>query len=174
MRKIVFAVVTLAIAVFALGFVSSHSSGQENKLRKIKEAIPGRYIVVLEDWSTGDRGKTSQASAVAEELGIVYRAKVKGVYKHALNGFVAEMNEKDAAELSKDARVKFIEEDGLVYANTTQTGATFGLDRIDQRDLPLNGSYNYTPDGSGVKCLYHRHRYQTDTHLVWRTSLCWL
>jgi subtilisin family serine protease len=36
-------------------------------------------------------------------------------------------------------------------ALTTQTGATWGLDRIDQRNLPLSGTFTYTNTGSGVK-----------------------
>ncbi|MGH9971146.1 MAG: S8 family peptidase [Pyrinomonadaceae bacterium] len=36
-------------------------------------------------------------------------------------------------------------------AITTQNNPTWGLDRIDQRDLPLNAQYNYTPTGAGVR-----------------------
>lgn len=153
MKKVKFGGLALAVAVvtvIALSFVPFRSSGQEDKLRKTADKIPGRYIVVLEDWSIGARGDNSIAEAVASELSVVYGGELKGVYKHALSGYVAEMSEKQAEELSKDLRVKLVEEDGWVYANTTQTGATWGLDRIDQRDRPLNGTYTYTPTGSGV------------------------
>lgn len=149
MRRIALVALTLAVGIFALSLVPS-SKGQEDKFRLSKNPIPDRYIVVLEDWSAGELGANSNAEAVAEELSIVYDGKLAGVYKHAFNGYVTEMDEKQALALSKDPRVKFVEQDSIVYANTTQTNATWGLDRIDQRDRPLNGTYVYTPTGSGV------------------------
>lgn len=150
MKKIKFVVLALVIGVFALSFVPFHSTGQDDKFRRLEKAIPDRYIIVLEDWAAGERGPGSNAEAVAEELSIVYGGKVERVFKYALNGYVAEMSEKSAEALSKDLRIKYVEQDSEVFANTTQTSATFGLDRIDQRDLPLNGTYVYTPTGNGV------------------------
>jgi subtilisin family serine protease len=73
------------------------------------------------------------------------------VYKHALNGFSVEMSEADAEAMSQDYRVALVEEDGIMTADATQTNPPWGLDRIDQRNLPLNATYNYNWTGSGVR-----------------------
>jgi subtilisin family serine protease len=61
------------------------------------------------------------------------------------------MSEADAEALSQDYRVLFVEEDGIMTADATQTNPPWGLDRIDQRNLPLNATYNYNWTGSGVR-----------------------
>lgn len=119
--------------------------------RKGKDAIPGNYIVVLEDAAVGERGEMSIAGETADLLSRIHGGKTKRVFKHAINGYAAEMTEMEAIALSQDPRVKFVEEDARVYASATQSNATFGLDRVDQRALPLNGTYTYNYTGSGVR-----------------------
>ena len=57
------------------------------------------------------------------------------VYRHALKGFSARMSKAAAMALSRDARVEYVEEDGMGSVLTTQANPPYGLDRIDQRDL---------------------------------------
>jgi len=80
-----------------------------------------------------------------------FHGNIKHVYQNAINGFAAEMSEEDAQKLSEDFRVKFVEEDAVMTADATQTNPPWGLDRIDQRNLPLSASYTYNFTGSGVR-----------------------
>jgi subtilisin family serine protease len=81
------------------------------------------------------------------------------VFAHAINGFSVQMTEQEALALSEDPRVAFVEEDQIMEAFITQTNPPWGLDRIGQRDLPLNATYSYTTTGAGV------HAYIIDTGL---------
>lgn len=160
MRKTFLLLAATALCLISLlssNVPSSHTSAQtgrnnNNKLhRKGDRAIPGQYIVVLDDTATGEPGRFSFAGQVRDVLVSAYGGRVKQTFTHALNGYAAEMSEAEAEALSQDPRVAFIEEDQVYTANTTQTGATWGLDRIDQRNRPLNGTYVYNWTGSGVR-----------------------
>lgn len=127
------------------------SQGRKDKLRKNANKIENSYIVVLDDAVVGERGLFSIAPYIASELATTHRGKIKHVYQHALNGFAVEMTAEDADRLSQDFRVRFVEEDGVVTADATQSNPPWGLDRIDQRNRPLNAIYTFNRTGSGVR-----------------------
>ena len=148
-----FAALLILAGLTAALFVSApvRSQGRGNKLHRKENKIQNSYIVVLDDDVVGEKGIYSISPYIAEDMGNAYHGKIKHVYQHALNGFAAEMSEEDAERLSEDFRVKFVEEDSVMTADATQTNPPWGLDRIDQRNRPLNATYNYNWTGSGVR-----------------------
>ncbi len=143
------AVTVLSLMIYVSSPSSSHS--QKSRIHKNPNKIENQYIVVLDDAVVGEKGDYSIAPYVASEMAANYNGKIKHVYKHAINGFAVEMSEAEAEALSLDFRVKFVEEDGVVTADATQSNPPWGLDRIDQRNRPLNGTYVYNWTGSGVR-----------------------
>lgn len=150
--KKVFALI-LFVGLCSAAFLSSPpaSQGKNDKLRKNANKIENSYIVVLDDSVVGEKGRFSIAPYVASELAATHRGQLKHVYQNALNGFAVEMSAEDAERLSLDFRVKYVEEDGVVTADATQSNPPWGLDRIDQRNRPLSGTYTYNWTGSGVR-----------------------
>lgn len=71
-------------------------------------------------------------------------------WSRALKGMAVHMSARQAAKLANDPDVALVEQDGVVHADTTQTTATWGLDRIDQTNLPLSTDYSYANSGTGV------------------------
>ncbi|MDQ3747643.1 MAG: hypothetical protein M3367_01320, partial [Acidobacteriota bacterium] len=65
MKKIVFVLLAFAVGIFALSYAPVQSTAEADKIKKAKNPIPNRYIVVLEEWATGEPGANSNAEAVA-------------------------------------------------------------------------------------------------------------
>ena len=105
------------------------------RLAPTATAVQNSWIVVLKDGSTR-----------AADLGVT----PKHTYRSVLQGFSATMSGAKAAKLAADPRVAYVEQNATVRLNDTQANATWGIDRIDQRDLPLSKTYTYNTTASNV------------------------
>ncbi|NNN33122.1 S8 family peptidase [Streptomyces sp. S3(2020)] len=107
-------------------------------------AIKDSYIVTL-------KSDTRAASTKGKAVATRYGAEVTRTYKKALNGYATDMTEAEAKRLAADPAVASVTQNKTVHITDTQTSPTWGLDRIDQADLPLDSSYTYPSSaGSGV------------------------
>jgi subtilisin family serine protease len=143
--KMLFAAVLAVITTAA-------TAGAEGPVRRVAERMRDEYIVVLKE-GVARRGRAAAGptvASVAADLARVHGAVVERVFEHALRGFGARMTAARAAALAADPRVDYVEEDGTVRLVATEVDATWGIDRIDQRALPLSTTFSYTSTGSGV------------------------
>jgi subtilisin family serine protease len=88
-----------------------------------EDAIPGRYIVVLEE------GAQDPTAAVAREHARGHGAEVLHTYQHAIKGYAARLPERRLQEVRSDERVAYVERDQTAQA-TAQT-LPWGINRID-------------------------------------------
>jgi subtilisin family serine protease len=111
-------------------------------------AVDGSYIVVYKD------GAAAEAKTTAASLG----SKVSYKYSKVFSGFAASISEQQAKELAADPDVAFVQQNQVVSITADQPNPpSWGLDRVDQRDLPLNSNYSYASTASNV------HAYIIDT-----------
>jgi subtilisin family serine protease len=160
-------VVATATAATAIPAAAAPATGQI-RLAGTADAVAGSYIVVLKDAAVGGKaGSLRAAAAVGTTSGSVaarYGARVDRAYGAALNGFEASMSEAAAERLAADSRVAYVEQNQRVSLLDTQSGATWGIDRIDQRNRPLSGTYTYPTTASNVTA------YVIDTGILYSHS----
>lgn len=109
-------------------------------------AIPGRYIVVFKD---------SVANPAAEAANAMRGSggQLQFVYSAALKGFSATLPDAALQGILNNPAVAYVEQDQTVSLVEVESGATWGLDRIDQADRPLDTLYNYNYTGAGVNAF---------------------
>ena len=120
-------------------------------------AIPGSYLVVLKDAAMSAQGVNASAASLAARHG----GTVAATFTAALRGFSTRMSEQAARRLAADPAVAYVQQDTLVRLVDTQTNPpSWGLDRVDQRSLPLSSSYTFPNTASNV------HAYIIDTGVL--------
>ena len=113
------------------------------KVYPAKEPIQDQYIVVLKDGSAA-------VNSIASEQVTASGGQLMHAYERALRGYVVRAKSDALGKLMADPRVKYIQQDGVVHLETTQTNPSWGLDRIDHRAGVLDQLYTYNTTGAGV------------------------
>ncbi|MCW6007077.1 S8 family serine peptidase [Micromonospora sp. CPCC 205371] len=111
-------------------------------------AVADSYIVVFKDSAVrgGDVAKS------AKDLAARHDGKVARTYRSAVRGFEIKATAKRAAQIAANPAVAYVEQNHKMTIQDTQTNPpSWGLDRIDQRNLPLNSSYTYPTTASSVR-----------------------
>ena len=121
----------------------SQANSSATPIKKSAVDTKADYIVVYKN-----RANVAFEMSALNAAGVGVKEKYENVFKGAL----VSMNLKQKAALEKRADVESISEDAPVEAvgavSGTESNAVWGLDRIDQTDLPLNGTFNYATDGA--------------------------
>ena len=128
------------------GKPDSAERGAKYRRAPAEKRVPDQYIVVLND--DVQDVEEEAARLVVEHGGSRHQ---QHTYRRAVKGFSVWMPEAQARKLAEDVRVAYVEEDQVVTLSASQSNAMWGLDRIDQRDQPLDSAYTYNLTGSGVK-----------------------
>jgi subtilisin family serine protease len=156
LRRILIACLSLLLALGTGAALAAPAGAATGTIRGAGTAsvVKGSYVVVLRDGAAlKSRGVRPTAAALRKKYGGV----VGHTYSHALSGFEVKLGEAAAKRLAADPAVKYVQRNGIFRIQATQSPATWGIDRIDQRDLPLSNSYTYSTTASNV------HAYVIDT-----------
>lgn len=153
MKRFLKAPVAFLSVLFVLSIASSTAFTQNSKVSKFvekKEGVVGRYIVLFEDATVEKSNFREIADSYAQHFSYLYGGNVDGVFHSAVTGFVLSASKDAAVQLSKDPRIKLVEQDSYVQETAVESTTAWGLDRIDQRGLPLNSRYSYGSNASNV------------------------
>ncbi|WBB94946.1 S8 family peptidase [Solwaraspora sp. WMMA2080] len=153
-RRLLLAGCAAAVATALVGNPAAAAPAGEIKLAGGATAVAGSYIVVFTDAAVAARNDAARAVAVADRadsLAGQYGGAVNRVFGAAVNGFEARLSPSAARRLAAHSSVAYVEQNHTVSLAATQNNPpSWGLDRIDQRNRPLNNAYTYPTTASNV------------------------
>ena len=145
-----------AASVAAALVVTAGSASAEADFVPAKNPWPGGgFVVSLKD---GAAASAAEVRSTSQSLASAYGGRLDAVFSASFQGFLAwDMTATEARRLAADPKVARVFQNGTTRALDVQDNATWGIDRVDQRDLPLDTKYNYNTTASNVTV------YVTDT-----------
>lgn len=140
--------ICLSIAATHFVYAASNVTNPVNDSSQAKGIIKNQYIVILNK----DAGPSKD---FAQNIAKQHAGKVLQSYDTVLKGFAIYLPDTAGAAfieaMKKNPHVLSVESDTIVNIDaTTQSNPDWGLDRIDQKALPLNSAYSYLQTGSGT------------------------
>ncbi|MFJ7336374.1 S8 family peptidase [Streptomyces sp. NPDC101110] len=155
--RIALAAVTVVTAAFTIAVAHAEADPTTGRVRNVAEPIPGSYVVVFKEApASGPRtsraraAEHSAASLAAARSARAHGGTIQSVFSTVLRGYAARMTPAEAARVAADPAVSYVQQDGVNSLSSTQSDPTWGLDRIDQRDLPLDKKYTVAGTASDV------------------------
>ncbi|MEU8223105.1 S8 family peptidase [Kribbella sp. NPDC048915] len=147
-RAVLGAVAASALAVTGVAVTAAGSEASQHAPVSIRgagsaNAIPGSYIVVL-----AGQNSRAQTRAANQSLATTYDVKVGKQFDSSIKGFSAAMTEQQAQKLAGDERVAFVQQNQKI--TVSQDDPPWGLDRTDQRELPLDKKYEPSTTADNV------------------------
>ncbi|MEU7753251.1 S8 family serine peptidase [Micromonospora sp. NPDC049101] len=152
-RSVLVGVATATVLAVGTPALAAEPAGEVRAAGGVT-AVPDSYIVVLKDSAVA----RDRVGDTAKRLSGRHGGTVARTYGAALRGFEVKVSASAAARIAADPAVAYVEQNHTVSISGTQANPpSWGLDRIDQRNLPLDSSYTYPNTASNV------HAYIIDT-----------